>query len=141
MGAEEAAALRGTDDPDGVRELLRAPSELVVQDGAGPAVALADGQRYAVAAPAVEVVEPVRAGDAFAAGYLAARRFGGSSPCTLRRGRLPAAAVLARAGRSRGAPGPPGAGGAGRRREPEPSLAPVPRGAFAKLSCEVVRRW
>ncbi|MFK0107057.1 sugar kinase [Streptomyces sp. NPDC091217] len=94
VGADEAATLWGTDDPDGVRKLLTGPSELVVKDGAGPAVAFADGQRYAVAAPAVEVVEPVGAGDAFAAGYLAARRFGRPPLHALRWGHLLAAAVL-----------------------------------------------
>ncbi|MFF7984360.1 hypothetical protein ACFZDK_35495 [Streptomyces sp. NPDC007901] len=43
--------------------------------------------------------------------------------------------------RPRGAPGPPGTGDTCRRRELEPPLTPVLRGAFAKLSRRVVKRW
>jgi 2-dehydro-3-deoxygluconokinase len=69
-GLDEARTLWGVDTAADVRTLLPDPETVVVKDGAvgtwsyGPA-----GETYAPALP-VEVVEPVGAGDAYAAGYL-----------------------------------------------------------------------
>jgi 2-dehydro-3-deoxygluconokinase len=69
-GLDEARTLWGVDRAADVRALLPGPETVVVKDGAvgtwsyGP-----DGETYEPAVP-VEVVEPVGAGDAYAAGYL-----------------------------------------------------------------------
>lgn len=70
VGRDEAQALWGATTAEEVREVLPGPATLVVKDGAGPATAFHGAQQYAVPALAVRVVEPVGAGDAFAAGYL-----------------------------------------------------------------------
>ncbi|HKT57892.1 MAG TPA: sugar kinase, partial [Microbacterium sp.] len=76
VGLDEAEGLWGTADPDAVRELIPRPTMLVVKDGDVGATefhrfATADVRSFAPAIP-TEVVEAVGAGDAFAAGYLAA---------------------------------------------------------------------
>jgi 2-dehydro-3-deoxygluconokinase len=81
---------------------------LVVKDAERGAVSF-DGTHgeVAVPAPAVEVVEPVGAGDAFAAGYLSAL-LGGQDPVTrLRTGHVMAAAVLRSVGDLADAPPKP----------------------------------
>ncbi|MGV9768282.1 sugar kinase [Microbacterium sp. NPDC003461] len=70
VGLDEAEGLWGTRDADDVRALLDTPATLVVKDGAVGATAYARGARIFEAAPRVDVVEPVGAGDAFAAGFL-----------------------------------------------------------------------
>lgn len=70
VGLDEAAALWGTRTPDEVREVIGGPGTVVVKDGGTGATAYVGPTTYAVPAPAVEIVEPVGAGDAFAAGYL-----------------------------------------------------------------------
>lgn len=85
VGLDEAEGLWGTTDADDVRALIPEPSLLVVKDGDVGATefhrngARVDPDHRAGAdvrtfVPAIrtEVVEPVGAGDAFAAGYLAA---------------------------------------------------------------------
>lgn len=77
VGLDEAEGLWGTADADAVRELIPSPRLLVVKDGDVGATefhrAGADPQaRTFVPAIRTEVVEAVGAGDAFAAGYLAA---------------------------------------------------------------------
>lgn len=69
-GLDEAHALWSADSVDDVRELLPEPSLLVVKHGAHGAYACSRGQRWHQPAPEVDVVEPVGAGDAFAAGFL-----------------------------------------------------------------------
>jgi 2-dehydro-3-deoxygluconokinase len=49
---------------------------VIVKDGRRGCTALIDGERYEVPAPTVTVVDPVGAGDAFVAGYLAERMAG-----------------------------------------------------------------
>ncbi len=77
----------------GVRELLGGPRILVVKDG-GRAVTAFDAEgATTVPARAVDVVEPVGAGDAFAAGFLA----GLTTPSltrALRLGHITAASAL-----------------------------------------------
>ncbi|WP_353816170.1 sugar kinase [Agromyces sp. SYSU T00266] len=72
VGRDEAETLWGTTSAEDVREFLPEPEWLVVKDGAIGATAFSrvDGTRFE-AAPRVEVVEPVGAGDAFAGGFLA----------------------------------------------------------------------
>ncbi|WEG08841.1 sugar kinase [Microbacterium horticulturae] len=90
VGLDEAHAVWGCETPDDVRRLLPEPARLVVKDGdvgateyaraaAAPTTdreAAAPGEPVDVVtfvpATTTEVVEPVGAGDAFAAGYLAA---------------------------------------------------------------------
>ncbi|OJF13440.1 sugar kinase [Couchioplanes caeruleus] len=55
------------------------PTEVIVKDGARGCTALIDGERHTVPARDVVVVDPVGAGDAFAAGYLA-DRLSGAAP-------------------------------------------------------------
>lgn len=85
VGLDEAAALWGARTAEDVAELLPEPRHVVVKDGAVEAVEFHrddTGARTAHRLPAraVDVVEPVGAGDAFAAGFLAG----------LLRGRTPA---------------------------------------------------
>ncbi|MFF0741277.1 sugar kinase [Streptomyces sp. NPDC004111] len=122
VGEDEAAAAWGVrGGPRAVREALPEPAVLVVKQGAAGATAFvrdgADGRtgagthhpagagpdrvRHAdaqaghyVPAPVVDVVAPVGAGDAFAAGFLSATLRGLDVPARLRHGHLMAAAAL-----------------------------------------------
>ncbi|OZM70087.1 sugar kinase [Amycolatopsis antarctica] len=95
VGEDEAEAVLGTRDPARLRALLPGPSAVVVKHGERGATLLEDGGP-AVFAPAlrVEVVEPVGAGDAFAAGFLAASLRGADPATRLRSGHLQAASTL-----------------------------------------------
>lgn len=96
IGADEALVFAGTKDPAELRELLGPRSTLVLKDDAHTALVLEpDGRRTEVPALTVEVVEPVGAGDAFAAGFLAGTLQGLPMEQRLRLGHLGAAAVLA----------------------------------------------
>jgi 2-dehydro-3-deoxygluconokinase len=94
VGLDEAGDVWGCRTADDVRRLLPEPSELVVKDGAHEAVAFVGTQLVRVPAPRVEVVEPVGAGDAFAAGYLAAQHHGHDPETAVRWGHTLAGAVL-----------------------------------------------
>jgi 2-dehydro-3-deoxygluconokinase len=94
VGLDEAGEVWGSETPEEVRRLLPQPSELVVKDGSHEAVAFVGSQVHRVPAPPVEVIEPVGAGDAFAAGYLAARHFDLDSDRALRWGHALAGTVL-----------------------------------------------
>ncbi|WP_104476675.1 sugar kinase [Actinokineospora auranticolor] len=95
VGADEAETVWGVGTPAGIRELLPEPSTVVVKQGADGATLLELGAEP-VFEPAlrVEVVEPVGAGDAFAAGFLAATLAGAAPSRRLREGHLRAATVL-----------------------------------------------
>ncbi|QVQ54908.1 sugar kinase [Spiractinospora alimapuensis] len=69
-GVDEAESLWGATSVDAVRELIPTPRVLVVKQGAEGATAISGGNSWFEPAPAVEVLEPVGAGDAFAAGFL-----------------------------------------------------------------------
>jgi 2-dehydro-3-deoxygluconokinase len=76
VGLDEAEILWGCRTAEDVSELLPGPRRLVVKDGATEAVEfIRESGRpenvFRVPANQVDVVEPVGAGDAFAAGYLA----------------------------------------------------------------------
>ena len=60
------------------------PKEVVVKDGARGCTALIDGFRFALPALPVTVIDPVGAGDAFVAGYLAERLVGAEPEQRLR---------------------------------------------------------
>jgi 2-dehydro-3-deoxygluconokinase len=77
VGDDEARALWGRDDKDLVRELAaRGPREVVLKLGREGSLALVDGRIIARPAYPVEEVDPVGAGDAFDAGYLAGHLWG-----------------------------------------------------------------
>ncbi|HZF59399.1 MAG TPA: sugar kinase [Rubrobacter sp.] len=77
VGDEEARALWGRDDEGFVRELAeRGPQEVVLKKGAEGSLALVDGEILEHPAFEVAEVDPVGAGDAFAAGYLAGHLWG-----------------------------------------------------------------
>jgi 2-dehydro-3-deoxygluconokinase len=105
IGADEAMLFAGTSDPDELRELLGPRATIIVKSDAHVALALepaagpgesgqAVERRTEVPALTVDVVEPVGAGDAFAAGFLAAMLEGLPMEQRLRSGHLSAAAVL-----------------------------------------------
>jgi 2-dehydro-3-deoxygluconokinase len=93
-GSDEAELVWGTGDPQRLRQLLPGPVSLVVKHGADGATLLEDGSSHFEPALEVEVVEPVGAGDAFAAGFLAATLAGESPSVRLRAGHLQAASAL-----------------------------------------------
>ncbi|WP_017616517.1 sugar kinase [Nocardiopsis salina] len=69
-GLDEAEALWGSRSTEEVRALMPEPRLLVVKQGAHGATAFSGGRSWSRPAPEIEVVEPVGAGDAFAAGAL-----------------------------------------------------------------------
>ncbi|KJK49763.1 sugar kinase [Lentzea aerocolonigenes] len=93
-GSDEAELVWGTGDAARLRKLLPGPSALVVKQGAEGATLLESGSSHFEPALKVEVVEPVGAGDAFAAGFLAATLAGEAPSVRLRAGHLQAAAAL-----------------------------------------------
>ncbi|TDC78538.1 sugar kinase [Streptomyces hainanensis] len=106
VGLDEAAGLWGVATAEEVRGLIGGPACLVVKDGAEEAVCF-DGDRVVrEPAPRVEVVEPVGAGDAFAAGWLSGLLRGLDHGRRLRLGHLVAGAVLGSVGDQAGLPGP-----------------------------------
>jgi 2-dehydro-3-deoxygluconokinase len=104
VGADEAEALWGTDEPQRIRTVLNGPQTLVVKQGERGATLIEhDGAPVFEPALRVDVVEPIGAGDAFAAGFLAATVDGASPRHRLRAGHLRAASAL----RTREDIGPP----------------------------------
>lgn len=69
-GLDEAHALWGVTSVHDVRDLLDRPHTLVVKQGSDGATAFHGADRWHQSAPPVDVVEPIGAGDAFAAGVL-----------------------------------------------------------------------
>ena len=96
VGLDEAQALWGdtVTDAAAVRGLLPGPGILVVKDGGREATAFAGATTHIVPALTVRVVEPVGAGDAFAAGFLAGLRAHQDPASALRLGHLTAASAL-----------------------------------------------
>lgn len=95
VGKDEAEHAFGTTDETELRQLLPAPSVLVIKNEAISAIALdRDGTRAEVPALSVDVLEPVGAGDSFAAGYLSGMLFGLDQKASLRRGHVAAACTL-----------------------------------------------
>ncbi|GGT15589.1 carbohydrate kinase [Streptomyces chromofuscus] len=95
VGLDEAQELWDAGlKPADVRELLPRPRLLVVKDGGREATAFSDDAVSTVPALRTEVVEPVGAGDAFAAGFLAGLLRGLDMPRALRLGHITAASAL-----------------------------------------------
>ncbi|MET9386268.1 sugar kinase [Streptomyces sp. NPDC002928] len=98
VGLDEAQELWGADlEPADVRALLPHPRLLVVKDGSRTATAFGDfGDEDSRTVPALrtDVVEPVGAGDAFAAGFLAGLLRGEDIERTLRLGHITATSAL-----------------------------------------------
>lgn len=92
-GDDEAQQVWGTGDPAELRALLPGPRTLVVKHGERGAT-LVEGEPLFAPALQVDVVEPVGAGDAFAAGFLAATLRGATPLERLRQGHLQAAVTL-----------------------------------------------
>jgi 2-dehydro-3-deoxygluconokinase len=94
IGDDEAELLFGTADADELVDLILRPDddggdrELVVKRGADGAVVMGLGEPVWVPGLAADLVDPTGAGDAFAAGYLAARRSGWPPADRLRLGHL-----------------------------------------------------
>ncbi|GGO64936.1 carbohydrate kinase [Microbacterium nanhaiense] len=88
VGRDEAEELWGTATAEAVREFLPEPRILVVKDAAIEAVSFEDGEIVRAPSLRVEVVEPVGAGDAFAAGWLSGLLSGRTPRERLRLGHL-----------------------------------------------------
>ncbi|WP_285733297.1 sugar kinase [Nocardiopsis sp. ATB16-24] len=69
-GLDEGQALWGVHGLEELAALLHGPELIVIKQGAEGATAVRGGESWFAPAPQVEVVEPVGAGDAFAAGFL-----------------------------------------------------------------------
>jgi 2-dehydro-3-deoxygluconokinase len=96
IGDDEAATLFGTREPAELAGLIlrRAAQELVLKRGAdGASVISGDGEVSEPALPA-DVIDVTGAGDAFAAGYLAAATFGWPVRARLRLGHLMGSRVV-----------------------------------------------
>jgi 2-dehydro-3-deoxygluconokinase len=77
IGDEEAAALWGWDEEACLERFTDAgPREVVVKLGARGCTAVVDGERWSSPGFPVRQLDPIGAGDAFAAGYLAATLWG-----------------------------------------------------------------
>lgn len=101
VGADEAEVVWGSGEPARIRTIVSGPDTLVVKQGEHGATMIerdpatgADRAEVFESALRVEVVEPVGAGDAFAAGFLAATLAGASPRRRLRAGHLQAAGAL-----------------------------------------------
>lgn len=95
VGRDEAERIWGTVTPTEIRAFLPDCALLVVKDGDIGATAFeGSGDPVFVAAPVVDVVEPVGAGDAFAAGFLAATLEGRPLTERLQAGHIAAERVL-----------------------------------------------
>lgn len=104
VGDDEAAQVWDLHSPEAIRAALPEPAVLVVKAGADGATAFVreegTGTDTVTSVPAlgVDIVAPVGAGDAFAAGFLSATLRGLPTEARLRHGHLMAAAVLTDAG-------------------------------------------
>ncbi len=93
-GRDEAHTLWGTETPQDVRDFFPDADTIVVKDSDIGATEFRGDREVFVPAPRAEVVEPIGAGDAFAAGYLAGRLEGRESAFSLRLGHVLAARAL-----------------------------------------------
>ncbi len=94
VGLDEAETLWGTPNADDVRSILGGVATLVVKDGSREAVEYSGSTVTRVPALPVNVIEPIGAGDAFAAGWLHGLLSGLSPEIRLRLGHLMAAQAL-----------------------------------------------
>jgi 2-dehydro-3-deoxygluconokinase len=98
VGLDEATTLWGARTPGEVRDVLPKCATLIVKDGAVGATSFGSTGTVFVPAPSVDVVEPVGAGDAFAAGYLFGVLHGVREEDRLRLGHALAAVALTTVG-------------------------------------------
>jgi 2-dehydro-3-deoxygluconokinase len=91
VGRDEAGVLWATDEPQGVRSLLPGVRHLVVKDAEHGATYFGESEETFVPSLTVDVVEPVGAGDAFAAGFLSGLLRGWEPSASLRLGHVMAA--------------------------------------------------
>lgn len=94
VGRDEAEELWGTVEPDEIRALLPEPTYLIVKDAHVGATCFHGDAPVFVPSSEVDVVDPVGAGDAFAAGFLAGLTGGFEVARSLRLGHLMAAHTL-----------------------------------------------
>ncbi|PRA03006.1 2-keto-3-deoxygluconate kinase [Arthrobacter sp. MYb229] len=94
VGLDEAELAFGTSDEQRIRQLLPDPSILVLKNESTSAIALTPEGRFEVPSLQVDVIEPVGAGDSFAAGFLSGLLAGLTTHRALRRGHLAAACTL-----------------------------------------------
>jgi 2-dehydro-3-deoxygluconokinase len=94
VGLDEAQALWGARDVRAVRRMLPEPGVLVVKQGADGATAYRGREEVFVPPLPVDVVEPVGAGDALAAGFLVGLLRGRPVKQALRLGTIVAASAL-----------------------------------------------
>lgn len=94
VGLDEATALWGGQTAQDVRGTLPTVTTLVVKDGGRQAVSFHPHATTTCPALTVDVVEPVGAGDAFAAGWIHARITGLDETACLRLGHLMASIAL-----------------------------------------------
>lgn len=94
VGADEAALVWGVAAPEEIRAFLPEPATLVVKQGEEGATLFEGETSVFQPALTVDVVEPVGAGDAFAAGFLSGALAGWSPVRRLRAGHLRAASAL-----------------------------------------------
>lgn len=94
VGRDEAEALWGTGDAQAIRKLLPEVPHLIVKDGAENAWEFSGEEITACAPPRVDVLEPVGAGDAFAAGWISGHLRRWDTLRRLRLGHLLASRVL-----------------------------------------------
>ncbi len=105
-GAGEAELLAGEADPEAAaRKLLEAgPSLVVVKQGAQGALAVSEDVAAERGALSVDVVEPIGAGDAFNAGFLAGQLRGWDLDASLRLGNVAGALAMTAPGDVEGLP-------------------------------------
>jgi 2-dehydro-3-deoxygluconokinase len=94
LGADEASAVFGTDDPARLRALFPEPEHFVVKNDAHTVTGFHRDERVDVPALRLDVVEKIGAGDAFAGGFLAGLLHGLGHEERIRLGHLCAAAAL-----------------------------------------------
>ncbi len=94
LGADEASAVFGTDDPARLRALFPEPEHLIVKNDAHTVTGFHRDERVDVPALRLDVVEKIGAGDAFAGGFLAGLLHGLGHEERIRLGHLCAAAAL-----------------------------------------------
>ncbi|MFI7413704.1 PfkB family carbohydrate kinase [Streptomyces sp. NPDC049627] len=91
---ERARHTLGPDRPLGAGTVLTAEDARATHDAGADATAFTDEGIHTVPAPRTAVVEPVGAGDAFAAGFLAGLLRGATATRALRLGHITAASAL-----------------------------------------------
>jgi 2-dehydro-3-deoxygluconokinase len=95
VGRDEAESLWGVSTAESIRNLIDGPPSLVVKDGGNEAISFTQDGVTRVSAMEIDVIEPIGAGDAFAAGWLSGMLRNVDQPLRLQLGHLLASRVLA----------------------------------------------